>query len=1019
MAGLMTVAIGRDPMSAPAGLAEAPAIHTHPRESAILAAPISALRRALASPATVGDSTTDEYREPQEGEPHEGAPDPLPAAGPVPGATTPDSSAVGPGGTLDDEDPFEPLHDRLEGEWARRNWRALAAAARRHLQARGPSPSLHGVVAAAVQFFRPRSPGFQPGDVERFLGGFRPEAMSEPYFGEAKLEAERGRLADDALALHCLGMLGRARFDYVGALRAIEALSVSLRLWEMGGDELGIPPALIDRILEMDVVLPAWSFEIDPCRGPKEGWPAESPLERKIAGVARRDSGPRPKSDCICTTVEEPCMPTDPCCAKVNYYIADLLELRDWTHRYKAGDLAYIENIAAGETRSRDHEMKRTRELFSETEITHRQSETRDLQVTDRASLKREIERQREMSVETEASATGSYNAAVYKGSISATASFAGSASDAVRQAQENAIETVRKAVSEIEKETRTKRSEKITTEETEKNVHAFTNTTDEALVTKYFWVTKECRAQLYSYGKQMVAEFIVPEPARLYERLAHERREAQIAERIKKPRGVKPPVDLTAKDLNEKNYEQLCEEWGVKDPPAWPPPTKQISDSEVDEWDRDGAGISLDTLRYDIPAGYEAIAMDLGIVRLEFMSDKNPRKIELYGPDTLYAVAGGTPKSHVDFNPHLTGHHEVRIEASHTTLVDVWVTMSLVRQPGVLETWQKTVFRLLWAEIEKAMAPWDDYEKVYRELRRELIEAEQSRHPFFNREIERTELKRAVIYLMCQDFSVNGAMIRKAEPCGFPEIDRTATDEKGYDWYFWDRLIDWKRMAYAFFDYFWNPMCDWPQRFDPDEPDALFKAFLRAGYARVLVPVSPAMHKDFLWYLATHEKWNHQGPPFGDQDPRWRNVVFELKHANEAAMTAREGRLDVTNGSNTVTIKGSDRYYNPAGTGLPDLAMIALDIDREVYIDGEVYLIVAIALNPGSPSYNILTPDSGWWDLTLDRVYVGATGTGRLYAMGAKAVAPPFSFDMPTELIWAGDKGKCLPAYPLPPCVP
>jgi hypothetical protein len=414
-------------------------------------------------------------------------------------------------------------------------------------------------------------------------------------------------------------------------------------------------------------------------------------------------------------------------------------------------------------------------------------------------------------------------------------------------------------------------------------------------------------------------------------------------------------------------------------------------------------------------------------ISRLEFRDSKyNPRKIELFGPDTLFAVAGGHPKDHVDFNPPLTGGHEIKLEASHTTLVEVTVVMSLVRQPGVLEAWQASVFNLIseryevkLAEYEKAMEPWDSYVQARQELLRELAAAEKSRHPFFNREIERTELKRAVIYLMCQDFSANGAMIRRAEPCGFPEIDRTATDREGFDWYFWDRLIDWKHMAYAFFDYFWNPMCDWPQRFDPDEPDALFKAFRRAGYARVLVPVSRAMHKDFLWYIAKHEKWNHEGPPFGDQDPRWRDVVFELNHANEAAMTAREGRLDVVNGSGVVTVKGSDRYYDPAGTGLPDPAMIALDIDREIYIEGEVYLIVGAVLNGGSPPYNILTPDTGWWDLTLDRAYVGPTATGRLYALGAKAVAPPFAFDVPTELIWAGDKGKCLPGYPLPPCVP
>jgi hypothetical protein len=1009
MAGLMTVAVGRDPLSAPVGLAEAPAIHTHPVGSAGRPVPVSALHRALADPASRTDVSPDEYREP----------DPKGAA---PGSPAAEGPSAHPS-----------LHDRLYAAWVECDWTGLAAIARGHLHDRSPKPQLHPVTVAAIEFFQPRTPGYQAGDTERFVASF-PDGVLRSYAAQ-KAEPERRSLADDALALHCLGMLGGARFDYISALRAIEAVTVCARLWDLGADELGIAPGLIDRIVEMDVVLPRWSFEIDPCRCCDEGWPEESPLERKLAGIERRDTGARPDSDCVCTPNPAPCLPTDPCCAKVNYYIADLLELRDWTHRYKAGDLAYIENIAAGETRSRDHEMKRTRELFSEMETTERRSESRDLQVTDRSSLKREIDRQREQSLSGEASATGKFTGTGYSAEISASASFARSSKEAVREAQEHAVETVKKAVSEIEKETRTKRSEKITTEETEKNLHAFKNETDEALVTKYFWVTKECRAQLYSYGRQMIAEFIVPEPARLYEHLLLVRRESQIDAAIRKPTAVKPEkpeaLGFESASMTSGNYVGRCEQWGVSNPPSPPAATGQIAVG-LSDGDNRGDGEHVGDMQFQVPDGYRAVAMTLSGSEPEWRRPKeDPHKVEFNcAGDTMFWSK--EESSHKLSTPlgNLTGSQSIAVDAWYTDSFSATVTIQLELLPSVLIEWQQSVFDLIEqkhaaavAAYEEALAKYEaiiaEYEQERDKLRRELIEGESSRHPFFNREIEQAELKRAVIYLMCQDFSANGAMIRRAEPCGFPEIDRTATDEKGYDWYFWDRLIDWKRMAYAFFDYFWAPMCDWPQRFDPDEPDALFKAFRRAGYARVLVPVSPAMHKDFLWYLATHEKWNHQGPPFGDQDPRWRNVVFELKHANEAAMTAREGHVDVTNGGNFVTIKGSDRYYNPAGTGLPDPAMIALDIDREIYIDGEVYLIVGITLNAGSPPYNILTPDTGWWDLTLDRVYAGATGTGLLYAMGAKAVAPPFSFDMPTELIWAGDKGKCLPTYPLPPCVP
>ena len=193
MAGLMTVAIGRDPMSAPAGLAEAPAIHTHPVGSAVRPAPVSALHRALADPTSRTDVSPDEYREP--------------GSAAADRASPPPAELVGR--------PLPTLHDRLFAAWSERDWPALAAIARHHLQQSGPNPSLHPVTAAAIEFFRPRTPGFQAGDAERFLLGFRDGELRAYAAGPA--EEERRRLADDALALHCLGMLGQARLYESGA----------------------------------------------------------------------------------------------------------------------------------------------------------------------------------------------------------------------------------------------------------------------------------------------------------------------------------------------------------------------------------------------------------------------------------------------------------------------------------------------------------------------------------------------------------------------------------------------------------------------------------------------------------------------------------------------------------------------------------------------------------------------------------------------------------------------------------
>ncbi len=976
MARLFTSAVGRDPIPAPAGWIERRTIPTHP-ESA--------------------------------------------SAGQAAGAAAPAS-----------------LHDRLFAAWGKKDWAGLAAVARGHLQEAGLEPRLHPIAAAAIAFFRPSEVMLRPGDAERFLAGF-PEGQFEEYRAKAHGQ-ERSRLADGALALHCLGLLGEARFDYVGAIRSLEALAAAADLWDRGG-ERRLSPALINGIGEYHVALPDWAFDLDLCchSGSEEGWPTgrrgrpTSPTEEKIAAVAVHEAGARGESCCECGPEIDICLPQDPCCAHVHYYIADLLELRDWTHGYIAGELAYIENIAAGETRWRKHGMKLTSELAGETETSARAFERRDFQVAARASVQVEIEKRAQESTSGSAG-FGGFALGPFSFGGGASASFAQSASAAFRIAHQAAIETVHSAVSEIEKETRTLHSARLKSEETEKNRHRFRNDGEAPKVTKYFWVTQKRCAQLFSYGRHLLAEFIVPEPARLLERLLHERCEAEIGRRLKPPaRKPGPPeFKLRPQDLGKDNYEKLARDWGVADAPAWPPPTMEIKQSAG----YDVPAHSIDApLHFDIPDGYEAFQMTLaGTAQYWHGSGWNWPYLRAFGPGVVLDFPLSPVANAVQgpISPRMTGGQDILIRTNNTSFEHIDVTLHLARKAGVLEAWQAIVFKALQAKYEQALAAYAgelgayaDYEAARDKLRAELLAARRSQSPLAHRALIATEIKRAVIYLMCQDFSVDGAMIRRAEPCGFPEIDRTAADRKGYDWYFWDRLIDWKQMAYAFFDYFWNPMCDWPERFDPDEPDPLFKAFRRAGYARVLVPVSPAMQADFLWYVTTHQKWGQTGlPPLNPADPRWRNVVYELHHANELAMTRREGHADVGNGDPFIVVKGSDRYWDPgatptAGMGNVDAAAIALDLDRELFIECEAYLITGIAPEAGSPSYDPAQPDSMWWRLTLDRPYEGATGTGRLYAVGAQAVAPKFSFELPTELVWAGAHDECLPTYPLPPCPP
>src|SRR5687768_2603332 len=123
--------------------------------------------------------------------------------------------SAGPGGSAS-------LHDRLHSAWQRRDWNSLAAEARAHLErsgAEGSARPLHPVSEAAISFLRPAEVAATAFDIRQFLEGLECHGLKEYLAGP--LREDRARLADEALALHCLGALGEAKTNPIASLRSL------------------------------------------------------------------------------------------------------------------------------------------------------------------------------------------------------------------------------------------------------------------------------------------------------------------------------------------------------------------------------------------------------------------------------------------------------------------------------------------------------------------------------------------------------------------------------------------------------------------------------------------------------------------------------------------------------------------------------------------------------------------------------------------------------------------------------
>ncbi|EPJ45022.1 MAG: hypothetical protein OFPII_30550 [Osedax symbiont Rs1] len=911
-----------------------------------------------------------------------------------------------------------------------------------------PLNQLAPVVQSAWRYFKTLDGKIEKNDFEIFVRNFSKQELITSLILAPKLVDQ---LKTQSIVAMAEGSLGSQSYNLLDMLKSLLTFQI-IAIWSLErGKENGhaIPIKLVKHILNAQVFIPDFLF-FDVC-----GWLAEatekdkqSPLEIRIAKkraydekasskldaalqrksvsrVRNENTHPHPDcqvdveddQDCICDCeTASVCLPPDPCCAEINYYVADTLVLRDKSHCYLAGDLAYIENVAPFEFRERKHRFNLTEVNMSQRESEVTDTETRNQQVTDRYKLNVVINDVIKLSLDV----TAQYGDPK-KAYIKADAKLSKEATQT--ETREKFRELVDKSISIIE--TRTKLTETTTTTsfEEESNTHRFDNQTADASVAKYFYVNKEVEGQVFSHGIAGQVELLIPSPALLYEHLEKLKSEKKFTH--KKP---KHPC-LLISSIDPKKYDFYVETYQLLDldKPAEELPTLYRSFS-LKKSDAETVLV--------VPTGYTATL-------LEFMGGISNRAFLRANASLTLMVGSASLRNQWSGNP-VGGPPDAPMNATGTLRVYVrndgcsdkaYISGKVTLTPTSVDhsEWIRTTYQKIMSKYE---AQYSAYEEALAAHNREKEEEKFGIHPFTLKEILITEMKRAAIYMMCEDFERNDVMNLKSEPCGYPEINRHKASEKLSDQYFWDRAFDWEHISFIFYDYFWNPMCLWPEKVNPDHQDFMFNSFLRAGYARVVVNVAPGMDADVLWYIKTKEKWNAGGlPPLNPADPRWISVIQELKHSKDCFQNDREGWvvgiLDSSQPTNIITNKilltETDRYWD-ASAGTVDQIEINKDLNREIYVDGVMYKLQDIqVLVASDPDYGHLhdmsQPPSEQWVVTLDRLFEGDAaddGTGQTFpkhtfAIGALFVGAPFRWKELTSLIWIGDqKNDCLPCYPV-----
>jgi hypothetical protein len=289
--------------------------------------------------------------------------------------------------------------------------------------------------------------------------------------------------------------------------------------------------------------------------------------------------------------------------------IADLLVLEQNLARYQLGDVSHIENVLRSEVRSRKFTTKDSTQVTQLTETETTEFKEQDLSTDERFQLQTESQT---VITQTTSQDAGLTIHASYGPSVDATANYNISSSNSSQQSNQTASDYAReitsKAVQRVQARTLTSRTVTTLHEAVEVNHHAFDNKEGtEDVIGVYRFVDKVYSAQIVNYGKRLMLEFIVPEPAAFMRyALTHKPMEAVTLIDPDPPGyclgdGV-TFQKLQASDITRDNYLYWASQYGAQDVTA-PPPSVIIAQGAKKAPDQmpDVAGRLMASDTYDV----------------------------------------------------------------------------------------------------------------------------------------------------------------------------------------------------------------------------------------------------------------------------------------------------------------------------------------------------------------------------------------------------------------------------------
>ena len=558
--------------------------------------------------------------------------------------------------------------------------------------------------------------------------------------------------------------------------------------------------------------------------------------------------------------------------------VADLMLVKERLEGYQRAAIAHVENVMATEDRTRTLRQLDSTATTTTTE-SERTEETSQESTTDtHQSLANEVSATlaTQTNISTGISDSASLGPAV-RVDTSAGFDFTTASEETRSSAEEYAQDVVESSVSKVTARQRTETVSVVLSETEETHVQRYVNTAPGAshVVGVYRHLDQVWRAQVFNYGRRLMLDIVVPEPA------AHwrmSRQEGAVrSERLEEP----PRLDVKQNEIDESNYGQLVADYGASGVAGPPMTVVHVTKSvTLDVPNRGGSqanSTSQVLSQIALPAGYYAVQAIASFYATKWESDeKNHAKILMEGDET--DLEGGSKA--IDLRE-VINTLEFAVYTDNMQGGAVTVRVKCAISGDSWAAWQKSVYDALKAANDRA---WDSYRSELQAAETVKAMTQQQMLPDAKRTIEIQELKHAGIAILTEsNFQENGAIRfgpQAEDPDRlYPLIAFDEAKEEGRVARFFEEAFEWEQMTYLYYPYFWARRKVWYELLNQSDPDTLFESFLRAGAARVNLPVRPGFEAAVLWFLATGGVW-FGGPVPTVGDPLYVAMIDEIREA-------------------------------------------------------------------------------------------------------------------------------------------